>query len=130
MMMGGGPGSASSSLAQYHAQNQYNNQQQMMLEELQRGNRMGLPNNQMGKRFNMQNLPTGGMNFDQQMQQQYMNHPQLPLSSNAVLQRDAWQANSILQINCQNNLSNSHYKVGPNKMKPGAATSTNFMKNQ
>ena len=74
-----------------------------------------------------------------------MNNANVPLSSNAVLQQDTWaddnsQNNSLAGGN--NNLGNgmgsrgghhsqgpgSHYKVG-SKLKLGAATSTNFMKN-
>lgn len=91
-------------------------------------------------RFNIQNQ----QNFDQQ-QFLAMNNASVPLSSNAVLQQDTWaddnsQNNSLAGGN--NNGGNgmnsrgghhsqgpsNHYKIG-SKLKLGAATSTNFMKN-
>ena len=75
-----------------------------------------------------------------------MNNANVPLSSNAVLQQDTWaddnsQNNSLAGGNNSggNNGMGSrgghhsqgpgnHYKIG-SKLKLGAATSTNFMKN-
>ena len=74
-----------------------------------------------------------------------MNNANIPLSSNAVLQQDTWaddnsQNNSLAGQNTNTGGGmgsrgghhsqgpGSHYKVG-SKLKLGAATSTNFMKN-
>jgi len=54
----------------------------------------------------------------------------IPLSSNAVLHHENWrdEQNGKTQPNQPAGIQGSHYKVG-SKMKLGAATSTNFMKN-
>lgn len=59
------------------------------------------------------------------VQQFNMAHQNMPMSSNAVLHHENWREGE----NAQQVAPGSHYKVG-SKMKLGAATSTNFMKNQ
>lgn len=55
----------------------------------------------------------------------------MPMSSNAVLHHENWRDGDHSSNNIGGAMSGppgSHYKVG-SKMKLGAATSTNFMKN-
>ena len=89
---------------------------QLSSQEKKRSNKQS--NNNVAMRF------PGGYDFDQGHNNNVHN---VPLSSNAVLHHENWredQSNSLKQQNIQG----SHYKVG-SKMKLGAATSTNFMKN-
>jgi len=56
----------------------------------------------------------------------------MPMSSNAVLHHDNWREENGSNSNTNGSLTGppgSHYKVGGSKMKLGAATSSNFMKN-
>lgn len=56
-------------------------------------------------------------------------HHNMPMSSNAVLQQENWlDENGNPSPPVEGSNSSNHYKVGGNKMKLGAATSTNFMK--
>merc|ERR1719329_682503 len=60
-------------------------------------------------------------------------HHNMPMSSNAVLHHDNWREENGSNGNGNGSLTGppgSHYKVGGSKMKLGAATSSNFMKNQ
>ena len=52
----------------------------------------------------------------------------MPMSSNAVLHHENWRDGDHSQGGAMSGPPASHYKVG-SKMKLGAATSTNFMKN-
>ena len=65
----------------------------------------------------------GGYDFDQG------HNMNIPLSSNAVLHHENWREDTQNgKPTAPNGIQGSHYKVG-SKMKLGAATSTNFMKN-
>lgn len=57
-------------------------------------------------------------------------HQNMPMSSNAVLHQENWndEAANGSSPGEGGSVNSNHFKVGANKMKLGAATSTNFMK--
>ena len=116
-----------SSLAQYNNNNNgLTANQQFSSQDKKRSNKL-VNKNQMGMRFQMdQNNGFDGAIVGGP-------HHNMPMSSNAVLHHDNWREENGSNSNGNGSLTGppgSHYKVGGSKMKLGAATSSNFMKNQ